>query len=95
MLSDKNNNRVTSLYLSSEEIEKSDQELIDDFESGFQMLPISKDYKILYYAHGKVIQLVTTDGQPVFRFLNKETKEELTLDLLFHLKQGNTELTVL
>ena len=95
MLFDKNNNRATSLYLSSKEIEKTNQELIDDFESGFKILPFSSDYKILYYAHGKVIQLVTTDSEPVFRFFNEETEEEMTLDFMFHLKQGNTELTVL
>jgi hypothetical protein len=38
--------------------------------------------------------LVTEDGEPVLRLRNSETEEEMTLDMMFHLKEGDTELSV-
>ena len=95
MLYEREENMSKSLYLSSKEKEDRMQELIADFENGFKLIPLSEDDSIQFYNKGKVIRLIKRDGESAIRFFSEETGEEMTLEILFHLKDGATELSII
>ena len=96
MLSEREDNVSIAMYFTPEEKKGRMQRLVDDFKSGFTMVPFSLDEAIIvYYAQGKVITLVKSDLESAFRFVNTETGEELNLEMRFHLKRGSTELSII
>jgi hypothetical protein len=96
MMKEREDNMCISLYISPEESQGRMQRLVDDFNNGFKMVPFSPaDVVILYYAQGKVIKLVKKDLKPAFRFANDKTEEEMGLEILFHLKQGSKDLSII
>ena len=85
---------AVSMYLDEEESKKRMDELIEDFQGGFELLPLSSTKTMHLYANGKLACLRAEDGESVLQLYNKETEEEMTLDIMFHLKEGDTELSV-
>jgi hypothetical protein len=69
---------------------------VDVLENGFEWVPFSMDDVVIeYYADGKLIKLLLKNGRSAFSFFNKEIEETMQLLFHFHLKQGETELTVI
>jgi uncharacterized protein (DUF302 family) len=85
---------AASMYLSKEQSDERMNELIEDFKNGFEAIPLSGTETMHIYAEGKLAALKTEDDESALRFHNRETGEELTIDVLFHIKAGNTELTI-
>lgn len=95
LISKRENNMVTSMYLSKKEAEGRMIGLINDFNSGFKVQPILDDCVMMFYANDRVAALKKTNGEPALYLFNEETQEELMLDLSFHIPEGKTEFEVI
>jgi hypothetical protein len=94
LMQEKEKRVVISMYLDEKESERRMDGLIEEFENGFEFVPLSGAETMHIYADGKLVCLKTEDGESALRFLNKETDDEIYLDIMLHLKKGDTELTV-
>lgn len=92
MIEEKEKRVATSLYL--DEKSKSKRMDFKELESGFELVPLSGTETMHLYADGRLVCLKSEDGEDALRFLNKKTQEEIFFEIMFHLKKGDTELTV-
>jgi hypothetical protein len=85
---------AASLYLDEADMRKRTDELIEDLND-FELVPLSGAETMHIYADGRLVCLKNEDGESALRLRNiKETDEEMYIEVFFHLKKGNTELTV-
>ncbi|MDR2145642.1 MAG: hypothetical protein LBE91_04175 [Tannerella sp.] len=94
LMREKEKRMAASMYLNEQESEERMSRLIEYFESGLQLIPLSGNETICFYANGKLVGLKTEDGSSALRFEDKETGDKLSVEILFHLKEGDAELTV-
>lgn len=88
-------NMTTSMYLSKTESESRINELIEDFKTGFKVMPIDKNAIFKVYGFGKVFMLKKINGESALYLFNKKTNEELTLDISFYIPKGKTEFEII
>lgn len=88
LISKREQNMATSMYLSNKESEDRMKDLINDFNSGFKVQPTSKDSVMIFYANNKVAILKKLNGEPALSLINNETEEELMLDISFYIPEG-------
>lgn len=91
----KEENTATVMYLNEEEKKERMSKLFNDFSSGFEPVPLSKDSFVEYSAYGKRVCLKNLDGLSALRLENKETEEDLVLDIAFYIPKGKTEFEVI
>jgi hypothetical protein len=89
------NNMVTSMYLSSTEAKSRISGLIEDFKAGFKIMPIPKDSIMHIYGDGKVAGLKKHNGESALFLFNEKTKEEMMIDITFYMPIGKTEFEVI
>ncbi|SFW70294.1 hypothetical protein SAMN02927921_03447 [Sinomicrobium oceani] len=95
-ISKREGNMALSMYLSEEESQSRISGLVSDFESGFEVVPVTTEGAVLQiYGNGKVAALKKADGRSGLMLYNKETKEELMLDLTFYIPKGKTEFEII
>jgi len=95
LMSEREKNMAISMYLTEGESKSRMEGLIQDFKDGFNLMPLSIDDFLIYYADGKVAKIAKKDLGSAIRFFNKKTGEEMTLSFLFHIKQDNNELSII
>jgi hypothetical protein len=95
IISKRENNMATSMYLSKEESERRMNGLIEDFKSGFKVMPIASDSILQIYGNNKVAVLKKLNGEPAFYLENNETEEELMLDIALYIPNGKDEFEVI
>lgn len=95
LISKRENNMALSMYLSHQESENRINELIQDFNSGFKIQPLSKDVIMILCANNKVAMFKKTNGEPALYLENAETEEELMLDISFYIPKGKEEFEVI
>lgn len=95
LISKRENNIMVSMYLSNAESESRFNGLVQDFQLGFEMLPLSKDALLFLYAENKVAMLKKINGEPALSLENKETEEELMLDIAFYIPKGKEDFEVI
>ena len=95
LISKRENNMASSMYLTKEESEKRIGELVQDFNSGFKIQPVSKDAVMFLYANNKVAALKKPNGEPALYLENTETEEELMLDISFYIPEWKEEFEVI
>lgn len=88
-------NMAISMYLSESESQGRVAELIDDFKSGFEIQPISKDAVMFVCANSKAAMLKKPNGESALFLQNLEKEEELMLDISFFMPEGKTEFEVI
>ena len=88
-------NMATSMYLNNSEAKSRVSELINDFKSGFKVMPIPKNSIMQFYGNGKVTGLKKLNGESALYLFNEKTSEELMLDITFHIPEGKTEFEVI
>ncbi|WP_159090880.1 hypothetical protein [Aquimarina aquimarini] len=89
-------NMVTSMYLSNKEAQNRISELISDFESGFQVMPIMEESVLLFiYSNGKTAALKKPNGESALYLLNKKTREELMIDITFYIPEEKSNFEVI
>ena len=94
LMQEKEKRMATCFYLKEEESKKRMDGLIELLESGYEFIPLSGAETMHIYADGKLVCLKSENGNSALRFLDKETDDEIYIDVIFHLKKGDTELTV-
>lgn len=95
LISKRENNMATSMYLSYQESESRIKELVQDFNSGFKVQPVSKEAVMFLYANNKVAMLKKPNGEPALYLENKKTEEELMLDVSFYIPLGKEEFEII
>ena len=95
LLSEREKNMTVSMYLSNEESKNRMNGLIEDFENGFKLAPLSFDDFLIYFSDNRVVKIVKKDMDSALRFFNKDTGEEMSLDVLFQMKQDSKELSII
>jgi hypothetical protein len=88
-------NMATALYLSDVEEKKRLDELVSDFQSGFEVMPVPENAILQIYCKGKLVTLKRPNGDSALYLYNKETEEELMLDINFYLPLGKTQLEII
>lgn len=88
-------NMAKSMYLSKEEALSRTNELIEDFKNGFKIMPIDSTSILHICGNGKVASFKKTNGESALYLLNKDTQEELMLDITFYIPEGKTEFEVI
>ncbi len=94
-LQESEKNAAISMYLDEEESKERTDELISDFQNGYVVEPLSGTEVMHLYADNKLVCLKTAEGSSALSLRHKETDETLTIDILFHLKQGETDLSAI
>ena len=95
MLATRENDVAVSMYLTKKESEDRIVGLIYDFEHGFKTEPLAINDKLHLYASNRVAALKKPNGESALTLLNKQTGEELMIDLSFYLPQGKTDMEVI
>lgn len=95
IVSQREANMSTSMYLSSKESEKRITELISDFDSGFEVMPVPADSALFVYGYDKVAALKRVTGESGLYLFNKETQEELAIDITFFIPKGKTAFEII
>lgn len=95
LISNREMNMRTSMYLSASESEARIKELLVDFSKGFKIQPISKDTVMCLYANNRVAVLKKLNGEPALSLINTETEEELMLDISFYIPEGKEEFEII
>jgi len=85
---------AVSMYLDQKSSKERMDELIKNFKEGFEWIPLSGDETMHIYADGKLVCLKTKDDESALQFRNKKTDDEIEVEIMFHLKEGDTELSV-
>lgn len=94
-ISRKEQNTAKALYLSEAETNSRINSIIKDFQSGFKGKPVGNDTIVETEAYGKLVKLITPDGASAFAFENKETEEDLLIDIEFFLPPNEKALTLI
>jgi len=95
ILEEREKNMAISMYLDEESSEKRLDGLIEDFENGYEIEPLSGTEIMYLYANSKLVCLKTPEGDSALRLRHKETNEMMTVEVVFHLKHGEIELSVI
>lgn len=85
----------TSMYLTDQESDARLNALIRDFRSGFGIMPVTEDAVTVFSGYGKMASLQRPGGGSALYFYNKETQEELMLDVAFYLPEGAQQLEII
>lgn len=94
LISKREENIATALYLSEARKTKRANSLIDVLKDGFKVIPLSDDDIMFIYGYGKLVTLKKKDGSSAL-LLRNSNREELNIELMFHLEQGSNELTII
>ena len=95
MIQKRENNIATCMYLSEEEKNGRITELVEIIGTGFKIVPVSEKDIMIIYGYDRLVSLRKLDGNSALLLRNYETEEELSLEILFHLEQGKTELSII
>lgn len=88
-------NIATQMYLDQRESADRLNGLIHDFERGFICEPIAAHARVQVYGDNKIASLKKPDGESALVLLNKQTGEEMTIELAFYIPQGGKEMLVI
>lgn len=84
-----------SMYVSTSESSRRRKQLINDFEAGFEIMPLPDDAKIAFYGNGKVAMFKKANGESALYLVNTETEEEIMLDAAFYVPEGKTDFELI
>lgn len=86
---------ATTMYLDQQESADRINDLIKDFNSGFQIQPIPANASVHYYMNGKVAELQTPDGTSALTLKNNKTGEEMSIDVSLYMPEGASALKII
>jgi len=95
LLKEKENNSCMCMYLSEELKNQRMIGLTKKLSGGFQVIPSTPQDIMFIYGFGKLVGLRTPSGDSALRLYNSETKQGMSLDVLFHLKKDKQELSII
>lgn len=95
LISQRENNICRAMYIGEEEIERRQTMLVDCLNNNFELLPLSGHKKIQYYANRRLVSIVNDDMKSALQFLNQETGEVLSVDLMLGIRTGEKGLSVI
>ncbi len=85
ILKNREENIATSMFLSEKESRSRVEELIHDFNNGYNHLLFEEDKAIpVISAYGKKVALKTLEGKPALGYGNIELQEKIMLDIEFY-----------
>jgi hypothetical protein len=69
--------------------------LIADFQSGFEVMPLPEKLVLHILGNGKLATFKRLNGDSALYLYNKDTEEELMLDLNFYLPTGKQQMEII
>ena len=94
LINERENNIATCMYLSEIEKTRRINSLIDILQNGFKIVPVSYNDIMLTHGYEKLVTLKKPDSSSALLLRNPQG-EEINIELNFHLKQGNNELSII
>lgn len=95
LISQRENNICCAMYLGEEEIERRQTMLVDCLNNPFEPLPLTGHKKLQYYADRRLVSIVNDDMKSALQFVNNETGEVLSVDLMLGFRSGEKGLSVI
>lgn len=95
LISKRENNMATSMYLTKTEQEQRIKELIQDFNSGFNIQPLPSDSLMLIVGFNKAAILCRANGESALYLQNPETQEEIMLDISFYIPKDKDDFQII
>ena len=95
LIQEREDNIEKSMYLDKEERNSRFDELIEDFENGFTIIPHTAKDKLIIFGNNKLVSLIKEDGNSALMLNNEETEEELNIEVKFHIKSNCLELSII
>lgn len=95
LLAKREQNIAKSMYLSVNEAKARMDDLIEDFENGFNVMPLPNDAVMHIYAYGKVAALKKINGESALYLYSEKTQENLTIDISFYIPKDKTTFEVI
>lgn len=87
---------VEALYLDEREIKTRQNQLIEDLDEGYTMLPLSGNEIVQLYANGKAAALLLSDFKSALRFINKNDESSyISIELLVGMNEKTHQLMVI
>lgn len=97
MFQEHDKNTCISMYLdfTDKDINEQYANVLELFDEGYKLvIPEEKD-NIMFFANGKLVTYRNTDGSSLLKLVNYDEKDEMELEMYFHMKQGSNELTII
>ena len=88
-------NICCAMYLGEEEVERRQTMLVECFNNNFEMLPLTGHKKLQYYADRRLVSIINDDMKSALQFINHETGEVLSVDLMLGFRLGEKVLSVI
>lgn len=95
LINQRENNICRAMYLGEEEIERRKSMLIDCLDNNFDLLPLAGHKKLQYYADRRLVSIINDDMKSALQFLNHETGEILSVDLMLGFRKGEKKLSLI
>lgn len=88
-------NICKSLMLGNDEICIRNEMLFECLDSGFVIQPLKGGKQMQLYANNRVVTVLDSDMKSALRFVNEETGEMLTIELLLGIKKGESKFSII
>lgn len=95
MISRREENMATSMYLSKGESEGRFKELLQEFSSGMKIQPVPQDAVMFLYSDNRTAVLKRLNGDAALYLVDPGTREELMLDITFYIPDGKDEFEII
>jgi hypothetical protein len=95
MLKKREDNIGKAMYLSEIAKNKRMAGLLEDFENGFIIEPTTPKDILNFCGYGKLAYLRKQTGESALKLVNKQTEEEMNIEIMLHLEKGATELSII
>ncbi|UKB80817.1 hypothetical protein [Chryseobacterium sp. MEBOG07] len=95
LIKNREKNMALSMYLGNDDAKARLNSLLEDFNDGFKIMPLPEGRVLKIYGNGKLATYKKLNGEPAFFLFKEKTKEELMLELMFHIPQGKEEFEVI
>lgn len=95
LIRQRENNICCAMYLGEEEIERRQAMLVECLEGKFELMPLAGHKKLQYYADRRLVSILNEDMKSALQFVNPETAEVLSVDLMLGFRKGGNELSVI
>ncbi|WP_025739963.1 hypothetical protein [Aquimarina pacifica] len=95
IITQKEYNISTSMYLTQRESQARIKRLIRDFENGYNVLEFPENVVPITSAYGKKVTLKRLDGDPALSYGNIEEQEQIMLDLEFYWSKESNKFEVI
>ena len=91
---DREVNICSALLLGEDEVKLRNKMLFECLNRGFVLQPLEGRKRLQFYANNRVVSILDQNYGPLLRFVNEDTDEVLSIELLVGTKKGRRGLSI-